>query len=269
MELAYVFGTKETKAPVLGFRGEEDFIFSWLKENGYTAIEPFVRNPNLFNQKEFSKKVEVSGLKISAIGTGPMVSDDKLTFTDKDPEIRSEAVKRVNEIIDFASIFKVPVNIGKARGDIHEELFIQSWQWMSDAFKEICEHANKVGVEIILEPQNKHNINNLNTTYETLNLIKELRLPNLKLMVDVYHLAFEDYSIEKSLSLVKDHLLHLHLADSNRFAPGMGDFDFTYIIQLLKSIDYEGYLSLEVKEEKDRFKEAKEASEFLYSIIHG
>lgn len=269
MELAYVFGTKETSASILGFRGEEDSIFPWLKDNGYTAIEPFVRNPNLFNQVEFEKKVEKSGLKIAAIGTGPMVSDDKLTFTDKDPAVRVEAVKRVNEIIDFASIFQVPVNIGKVRGDIHEELFIQSWQWISKALNEVCEHADKVGVDIILEPQNKHNINNLNTTYETMNLIKELKLPNLKMMIDVFHLAFEDYSIEKSLSLVKDQLLHVHLADSNRFAPGMGDFDFTYTIQLLEDINYQGYLSLEVAAEKNRYKEAKDAAEFLYSIIHG
>lgn len=268
MELAYVFGTKETNASVLGFRGEEDVIFSYLKESGYTAIEPFVRNPRLFDQLEFSKKVEGSGLKIATIGTGPMVSDDKLTFTNNDPIIRTEAVKRVKDIIDFASIFKVPVNIGKARGEVHEDLFIQSWQWMSDALNEVCEYADKCGIDIILEPQNKHIINNLNTTYETMNFINELRLPNLKLMVDVFHLAFEDYSIEKSLSLIKQQLLHVHIADSNRLAPGMGDFDFTYIIQQLESINYQGYLSLEVAEEKDRYKEAKEASEFLHSIIN-
>ncbi|MCS0543596.1 sugar phosphate isomerase/epimerase, partial [Aeromonas veronii] len=181
----------------------------------------------------------------------------------KDTAVRKEAVKRVNEIIDFASIFQVPVNIGKVRGDIHEELFIQSWHWMSGALNEVCEHADTVGVDIILEPQNKHNINNLNTTYETMNLIKELKLPNLQMMIDVFHLAFEDYSIEKSLSLVKDQLLHVHLADSNRFAPGMGDFDFTYTIQLLEDINYQGYLSLEVAAEKNRFKEAKDAAEFL------
>jgi len=41
-------------------------------------------------------------------------------------------------------------------------------------------------------------------------------------------------------------LKHVHVADSNRLAPGMGHLNFERLVNVLKSIGYDGYLTVEI-----------------------
>ncbi len=266
MKLAYVYGTEETVAPMLGFQGEAQTIFPFLKENGYVAIEPFLRDPSLLNINAFETMVNRFEIEVACVGTGPVVSDDKLTFTNHNSDIRQAAVQRTKDIVDFASLFGSPVNIGKLRGDIDGGQPEQSWKRMKDCFLDVCEHAEMRGINIVLEPQNKKNINNLNTTKEALAFLEEMNIPNLFLNLDVYHMSFEAETFAESFIAVKNKLLHLHFADSNRGAPGQGEFDFANIMQTLQSIQYGNYISMEVSSERDRYEEAKNAVVYLSSI---
>jgi sugar phosphate isomerase/epimerase len=268
MKLAYAYGTEDTVAPVLGAKGDPDTIFSLLKECGYQAIEPFVRDPYSMDQFAFEKAVNRFGLEVAAIATGPVVSDDGLTFTDRDPSSRKAAVQRVKDIVHFSTLFGAPINIGKMRGDIDANQPHQSWKWMRECLLEVCEYADKNGIPIMIEPQNKKNINNLNTTFEAIDFIEISGIPNLYLMLDIFHMSFEDNAISSKLKKSKDKLLHIHLADSNRWAPGKGEFDFVTVIDTLKGMHYDHYLSLEVGFEKDRFEEAKKAVGFLTEILN-
>lgn len=268
MKLAYVYGTDDTIAPVLGAKGDPNHIFPLLKECGYQAIEPFIRDSNQMDRFAFEKAVNRFGIDIAAIGTGPVVSDDGLTFTNRNPDIRRAAVNRVKDIVNFSLLFGAPVSIGKIRGDIDENQPQQSWKWMRECLLDVCEYANKNGINIIIEPQNRMNINNLNTALEAIEFIEVIGIPNLYLMLDIFHMSFEDNAISSKFKKSKDKLLHIHLADSNRRAPGKGEFDFVTVIDTLKLMQYDAYLSLEVGYEKDRYEEAKIALGFLTNILN-
>ncbi|MFS0776880.1 sugar phosphate isomerase/epimerase family protein [Neobacillus sp. 3P2-tot-E-2] len=268
MKLAYVYGTEDTVAPVLGAKGDPNSIFPLLKECGYQAIEPFIRDPNQMDRLAFEKAVNRFGLDIAAIGTGPVVSDDGFTFTDSNPDIRRAAVNRVKDIVNFSLLFGAPINIGKLRGDIDENQPHQSWKWMRECLLDVCEYAYKKGINMMIEPQNKKNMNNLNTALESIEFIEVIGIPNLYLMLDIFHMSFEDQAISSKLIKAKDKLLHIHLADSNRMAPGKGEFDFVTVLETLKLIEYDKYLSMEVGYEKDRYDEAKMAACFLANILN-
>ena len=45
---------------------------------------------------------------------------------------------------------------------------------------------------------------------------------------------------------VRDYLAHVHVNDPNGRGPGFGDVDFVPILQTLKDLEYEGYISVEV-----------------------
>ena len=266
MKWAYPFGTPETEAPLLGVRGEPDVVFPRLKEWGYRALEPFVRDPKRFDAALFGKQANRYGLEIAAVGTGPVVSDDKLTFASSDAETRAAAVKRAKDIVDFASRFGSPVIIGKLRGEIDVHQPEQSWQWMREGFDQVCEYAERNGVVIAIEPQNQMVINNVNTTQEGIAFIQSANCASLKLMLDVHHMNMEDRSLALSFLEAKAHLVHMHIADSNRQAPGKGNMNFPEIIRMLKAMDYQHYCTLEIAQGADSLTTAKEAMDYLRSI---
>ncbi|HEV3385495.1 MAG TPA: TIM barrel protein, partial [Gemmata sp.] len=60
---------------------------------------------------------------------------------------------------------------------------------------------------------------------------------------------------------------HIHFADSNRKAVGLGHTDFTPIVSALKEIGYEGYLSAEVYPLPDSDSAAKQTIESFRKYV--
>jgi sugar phosphate isomerase/epimerase len=56
----------------------------------------------------------------------------------------------------------------------------------------------------------------------------------------------EEPTIEKVVKNVSKKLSHVHLADNNRPALGMGHFDFKSFIKYLKEVRYNSFLGIEV-----------------------
>jgi sugar phosphate isomerase/epimerase len=60
---------------------------------------------------------------------------------------------------------------------------------------------------------------------------------------------------------------HIHFADSNRKAAGLGHTDFTPIIAALREISYKGYLSAEVIPLPDSATAAKQTIESFRKYV--
>lgn len=266
IQLAYPFGTSETEAPLLGLRGDPETVFPALREMGYRAIEPFVRDPNRFDTALFSRQVRKFGLEVAAVGTGPVVSDDRLTFTAPEEEIRVAAIRRAMDMVEFASLFGCQVNIGKLRGEIRKECPEESWKQMREGFVQVCAHALRYGVLITLEPQNRSIINNLNTTREGIAFVRGMDLENLMLIADIYHMHLEDPSLAAGLIEAAPYLRHVHFADSNRRAPGRGSLNFAEIIRILKALRYDRFVTFEIAQGTDGLAEARFAADHLRFI---
>lgn len=62
---------------------------------------------------------------------------------------------------------------------------------------------------------------------------------------------------------------HIHLSDYNRMAPGDSGYDFTEMMQALKDISFDGYLTMEAaftKRSEQPFTAARRAIEYLRGI---
>lgn len=86
------------------------------------------------------------------------------------------------------------------------------------------------------------------------------------ILIDTFHMNIEEASIYESIKKSKDYITHVHIADSNRWAPGSGHLDFTRIITTLKEIGYPGYLSAEILPLPDPVSAARLAIEYLKEI---
>ena len=87
------------------------------------------------------------------------------------------------------------------------------------------------------------------------------------MMVDLVSMHIEDQSLEKSFNEVKPYLKHIHICDSNRLAPGYGNLDFKKIINIIKNIDYDGYISVEIKQVPHKDIVLKESIELIKPLL--
>ena len=77
-------------------------------------------------------------------------------------------------------------------------------------------------------------------------LIEMVGSPHCRLHLDVKAMSSEAKPIVDIIRDCASHLEHFHANDANRRGPGMGEIDFVPILQTLKDIDYQGWVSVEV-----------------------
>lgn len=215
------------------------------REYGYDGVELALKDPDEITRQDLSRLLKDNLMEVSAISSGQVFAARSLMFTEEDKEKRAELFKVFTGFIDLASDFGSLVNIGRVRGSINgrdkalcEALFI-------DMASRLSEYAEKRGVSLILEPVNRYEIDYINNVDEGAALIEKTRLENLYLMPDVFHMNIEDASIGKALIRNSKYVRYIHLADSNRYAPGSGHLDFDDVFSALSKIKYDGWCTVE------------------------
>ncbi len=268
MKLAYTVCGPETKADYLAYKGPLADMCASLHEIGYQGIELFVRDPREIDPGALGRHLDHYSLALAAIGTGPMFAEDQLRFTSTDERIRREAITRAKAAIDLASRFGAQVNVGKLRGDIARGDEGRSEFLRDQAFQEICGYAEEQKVWITLEPQCRFAINNLKSTQEALVWLRTKQFPNLRLMLDVFHMNIEDKSIAASFIEAKDYNIHVHLADNQRGVPGTGNLNFPDMIRVLKALGYNRYLSMEIEQSPSCYEAAAKAYTYIQQLLN-
>ena len=105
--------------------------------------------------------------------------------------------------------------------------------------------AHNCGVTVVVEPLNKAECNVLNTVEECAALVNETAHPNLRLLVDAYHLLRDSDSCE-SIATHAALLAHVHIATiPNRLAPAAETCDFCDFFDALAKAKYTGRVSIE------------------------
>lgn len=97
---------------------------------------------------------------------------------------------------------------------------------LTEALATLGAHAERLGVELWLEPLNRYEDHMVNTLAQGAELCRACGSPAVKLMADLFHMNIEEADIAASLRAAGPLVAHLHLADSSRLEPGTGHTDF-------------------------------------------
>lgn len=136
-----------------------------------------------------------------------------------------------------------------------EEILLKA----KNILNELAQYAKEMNVIILLEPLTHLETTAIETLEDALWILKEIKSPNLKLMLDTGHVyitarkigeKMEDYFTTYIKTLGKD-LVHIHIDDNHGNAdehliPGDGEINFKEILKILLKAKYKGYLSLEI-----------------------
>jgi sugar phosphate isomerase/epimerase len=114
-----------------------------------------------------------------------------------------------------------------------------------DALEELGEHAESEGTLVLLEPLNRYEDHMLNRVEQAVELCQTVGRPSIKVMGDLFHMNIEEDDLGETIRRAEGHLVHVHLADSNRLQPGAGHTDFAGAFGALRDSGFDGYMAME------------------------
>lgn len=132
--------------------------------------------------------------------------------------------------VDFASGFDKP-------GD---------WERSVKRMRRLADLAADHGITLCMESLNRFEGYLINEAYEDVDYVKAVGKPNVKSMLDTFHMNIEEDSMLDAIRLAGKDLGHFHVGEANRRCPYAGGrMDWPAIGKALKEIGYDGYVVME------------------------
>lgn len=222
------------------FEKAEQFGFDYY-EPGVAAIAA-LSDPAF---ADFARRVSKSRIKCECFNSlirtlvvvGPKVDRDALTAYLNSALDRCRALGGTIVVWGSAGSRNVPEGFSRDR----------AWQQIVAFLRMAGPLAQARNITIAIEPLRKQESNILNTGAEAFRLVREVEHPNVKMIIDYYHLA-QEREDPQILETARDAIVHLHFANpSGRVWPKdpAEDAGYAPFFAEVKKIGFRGGLSIE------------------------
>ncbi|VTR90913.1 Sugar phosphate isomerase/epimerase OS=Singulisphaera acidiphila (strain ATCC BAA-1392 / DSM 18658 / VKM B-2454 / MOB10) GN=Sinac_2802 PE=4 SV=1: AP_endonuc_2 [Gemmata massiliana] len=216
-------------------------------ERGFDAVEVFPPGADAIDPRELRTLLDDHGLSLAAVGTGAGWVKHKLSLTSPDGAVREKALAFVRSIMDLAAQFDAPAIIGSMQGRWGDGVTKpEALRHLGHALFKLDTHAADLGTVLLYEPLNRYETNLINTLGDAVTLLTGIGAEHVKILADLYHMNIEEANLADAIRNAGPRIGHVHFADSNRRAAGLGHTNFLPVISALVEIGYAGYLSAEV-----------------------
>lgn len=123
------------------------------------------------------------------------------------------------------------------------------WDRAVSSLRTLCSFAAPLGIDICIEVVNRFEAYMINTAEDGLLFASDVGYPNLKLLLDTFHMNIEEDCSADALAQTADanRLGHFHISESNRRLPGLkpSDMRWASIFSALSGSGYNGSIILE------------------------
>ncbi len=221
-----------------------------MRQTGVDALE-ISGEPDQFDTKEVRGLLKENGR--SCWGSVTLTLGER-NLAAKDAGQRAKTVVYMKRVVTLAKeldgkiVTVVPATVGKVVADGTPD---QEWQWMIEGLKEVYAHSEAAGIRLAIEPLNRFETYLINRGDQAQALADAVG-PNCGICLDLFHMNIEENDIHEAFRRAKGRIVDVHIADNNRFAPGMGTLDFPSIVETIKGTGYDGALTLEFVATIDR-----------------
>ncbi len=216
-------------------------------ERGFDAVEVFPPGADAVDPRELRTLLDDHGLSLAAVGTGAGWVKHKLSLTSPDSAVREKALAFIRSIMDLAAQFDAPAIIGSMQGRWGDGVTKpEALRHLGHALFKLDTHAADLGTVLLYEPLNRYETNLINTLGDAVTLLTGIGSEHVKILADLYHMNIEEANLADAIRNAGPRIGHVHFADSNRRAAGLGHTNFLPVISALVEIGYAGYLSAEV-----------------------
>ncbi|HLW46430.1 MAG TPA: sugar phosphate isomerase/epimerase family protein [bacterium] len=246
MRLAYTISTSQTRFAAVAAPDVLETIPA-LAGIGFEGVEMAIRDPAHVDVEGLAAAAERSAIAVPAVGTGQAYVEEGLCLTASEETVRVRAVARLLAQVSVARRLGALLIVGLIHGPIPLETGRPlAEERLLEGLGTVARAARTAGVRIVVEPINRYESNWLNTVEEVLDVLDRLGEDNLGVLPDTFHMNIEERDVPAALRLGGTRVWHVHLADSNRRAPGWGHLDFGPVVRTLDGMAYGGFLSAEI-----------------------
>jgi len=194
---------------------------------------------------DFAQRVSKSRIKCECFNSfirtlvvvGPAVDRDALAAYVNSALDRCRALGGTIVVWGSAGSRNVPEGFPRER----------AWQQIVEFLRMAGPMAESRKITIAIEPLRKQESNVINTGGEAFRLVREVGHPNVKMIIDYYHLA-EEHEDPQILETARDAIVHLHFANpAGRVWPKdpAEDPGYAPFFAEVKKIGFRGGLSIE------------------------
>jgi 5-keto-L-gluconate epimerase len=270
MKLAVTMVKEAAVQAPLVLRGDFRGAIQLAAQIGYDAVELHVPNPAEVDVHAIRSACNAYGVVVSSIGTGLAWVRDGLALTSPDEQVRQRALARLQDFVRLGKELDSVVIVGLMKGLVKESEGRSEYErYLTGALDACLTLARDSSVMLVLEAMNRYESDILNTIEECVRYIQRFDSAHLKLHIDTYHMNIEEDRIGRNIRTAREHIGHVHIADSNRGYPGLGHYNFAETIAALQTVGYKGALAVECVPKPTPEQAALGAYEFLRRAMAG
>lgn len=216
-----------------------------VRSLGFDAFEIPVFDPGQLDAAATRRELEANQLDCTICAILP----PGLSPIDPDAGVREKTLKHLARCVEFTAemgpnLLSGPVYapVGYLAG---RRRTAEEWRWAIECFQGLGPVLEANGVTLAIEPLNRFEGYFLNTASDAAELCDAVGNPRIGVLLDTFHANIEEKSIPAACRLLGPRLRHVHACENDRGIPGSGHVDFEGMVDALKEIGYEGYLTIE------------------------
>jgi len=241
---------------------------------GYHGLEiaPFTLRKNAADisaaqRRDVRTTIQDHGLEVVGLHwlfAGP----DGLHMTTPDNAVWSKTRDYLHVLIDLCADLGGKVMVlgsPKQRSLLPGQTLEGAWKRAADMLASVMDHAADADATLCLEPLSPVETDFINTVAQGMEMVRQINHPNLRIHLDVKAMSSEGGPVADVIrSVTAEDVGHFHVNDPNLYGPGMGEVDYAPIVQAVKDIGYDGWLSVEpFKYDPDPETIARKSIEYL------
>ena len=229
------------------FTSKSTGLFRKFKAWGFDGVEIAVENPADIDPVLVKKALDRHGLVCTSVcACFPPSRDLRGT-----PAQQRATIVYLKRLVDIAGVLGTDIVMGPLysatgrAGAVPAAEYQRQWRTVRGHLKTICDYAEAHGKVICLEPLNRFETDFLNTVEQGLRMIREVKSPALKLLLDTFHMNIEEKNPAAAIRRAGRHVGHIHASASDRGTPGNDHVDWPEMARALKAIRYQGAVVIE------------------------
>lgn len=229
---------------------ESDFhLFKKLKAVGYDGVEiPIFDTSDPSHFAKIGTELKNNGLQCTAVTILP---DEPHNAISPDAANRQGAIDHLKRVIECGHNAGVQTLcgpyyqvLGQFSGKFPSE---DELNRAAEVHRAIAPVAQAAGIRNAIEALNRFESHLLNTMAQAASYVRRVNHPNFGTMYDTFHANIEEADPIAAIDTVfrTGKLNHVHISENDRGTPGRGHANITGAIHKLKSLGYNGWLTIE------------------------